>query len=147
MVSEQFVALSESATEVAGQRGFNLRSPFSERHGSWEMVFHKENDGLHRFLLIGLSEPSNEHEGRWLIELYVVAEDDKYSHRELNASFSVELSDLDAWVKRPAFTAALLDALDAAADMAPTEWKRNLIFSPVSIGAGASGRPVIINVE
>lgn len=122
---KQFEKLSESVTEVATREGFILHSPLGERHGSYEMVFVKD-DGIFRFLTLGLTFRSD---GSYLLELYIIAEDAQNSQRELISSFRLEAVQLEPWVQASAFRQALGYAFAAAKQLIPKELKRQLAFT------------------
>lgn len=124
-MTKQFEKLSESVTEVASTQGFALHSPLGERHGSYEMVFIKD-DGIFRFLTLGLTFQTD---GCYLLELYVIAEDAQNSQRELITSFRLEAPQLESWVQTPAFRQVLNDAFSAAKQLIPKELKRQLAFT------------------
>ncbi len=138
----QFESLTKIATEAASGHGFTLRSPFCDRHGSWEIVFHKADGGLDRFVSLALSSRYSGDELRWLIELYVMAEDERFSERELNASFLMDANEFDPWIDRAARD-TFESALKAAKHLNPMKWRRDLLFASrpeIAEGAGALGR-------
>ena len=137
----QVESLTRIATDSAGGHGFALRSPFCDRHGSWEIVFHKADGGLDRFVALALSSRYSGHELRWLVELYVMAEDERFSERELNASFLMDANEFDPWIERNARD-TFDNALKAAEHLNPLRWRRDLIFSSrpeIAEGVGALG--------
>ena len=125
-----FSALSEITTGTAQEHGFELRSPFCERHGSWEIVFHKADGGLHRFVTLALSPRYTAHELRWLVELYALAQDERYSQREQNASFLIDGSEFQSWTQRETFREIFRNVLHAAMDLNPVDWRRDVVFAP-----------------
>ena len=124
----QFDLLTQITTEAAEAHGFTLRSPFCDRHGSWEIVFHKANGALDRFAVLALSSRHGSQEQRWLAELYVIAENERFAERELNASFLIDATQFDAWITRSARD-AFENALRACEHMIPTEWRRDVLFA------------------
>jgi len=127
MGTPNFTELDRQLQDVMKETGFSLRSPFAERHGSIETVFcRKEDNGLSRFVSIALTAADGS-EGRWLVEVYLVAEDDVYTRRELTSSFVIGSEDLlDGWKER--LQRSIEDALRVAQDFRPTELRPDQVW-------------------
>ena len=133
--------ITKSARELAQRKEFKLRSPFCERYGSWEMVFHlADQSGVDRFVMIGLSESEEEEAGRWLIELYVLAESDRYRSKKLHTALHYESGESQNTLRSKVFQHALGHAFDAASALVPTEPRQDYLFSlpPASATAASS---------
>ena len=48
--------LEEPLVNYARARGFRALGPFSERHGSWEILFHKSSPRLERFVALAITQ-------------------------------------------------------------------------------------------
>ena len=133
--------ITKTAKELALRKGFKLRSPFCERYGSWEMVFHLEHpSGVDRFLIIGLSESEDEEAGRWLIELYAVAESDRHRAKKLHTALRYENRESQDTLRSKVFQNAISHAFDAASALVPTEPRQDYLFSlpPANATAASS---------
>jgi hypothetical protein len=133
--------INKAGIELAQHKGFKLRSPFSERYGSWEMVFHQSDpSGVDRFLMIDLSESDEEEAGRWLIELYIVAQSDRHRARKLHTALHYESGESQDTLGSTVFLKALGHAFEAASSMVPTEPRQDYLFSlpPTSASAASS---------
>jgi hypothetical protein len=118
--------LDEQVGDLMSNTGFSIRSPFAERHGSLQTVFCKtESSGLTRFITVALS-PAEGNEGRWVVELYLIAEDDVYTRRELVSSLMIDSEDLhNGWKER--LKKPLESALRLAKDFKPTQLRPNQV--------------------
>ena len=132
--------ISEAGEELARSKGFKLRSPFCERYGSWEMVFHMEAaPGVDRFLTVGISD-SSEEAGRSLIELYVFAQSERHRSKKLHTALRYESGESQETLRSTVFQNSLSHAFDAAAALVPTELRQDYLFSlpPTSANAASS---------
>ena len=123
--------VEEIANATAQTAGFAMRSPLSERHGGYEIVFHK-NDGLDRFLVLAFSIQTANH---YFTGLSAIAEDDLHAKRELTASFSVPAERFPTWIDSPAFGQALRDSFQAALLLHPVELKHQVAFANKPLAA------------
>lgn len=141
MTTVDFQKLDEQVNELMSDTGFSLRSPFAERHGSIQTVFcKKEDNGLNRFVSVALTAADG-NEGRWLVEVYLVAEDDIYTRRELTSSFMIDSEDLqDGWRER--LKKPLESALRVSRDFRPTELRQDQICEARPPQAVAHGESV-----
>jgi hypothetical protein len=127
MGAVDFQKLDQQTTELMSDTGFSLRSPFAERHGSVQTFFCKrEENGLNRFVTIALTAAKG-NEGRWLVELYLVAEDDVYTRREMTSSFMIDSQDLQHDL-RERLKKPLEDALSVSRDFRPTELRPEQVY-------------------
>ncbi len=127
MGAVDFQKLDQQTSELMSDTGFSLRSPFAERHGSVQTVFcKKEENGLNRFVTIALTAAEG-NEGRWLVELYLVAEDDVYTRREMTSSFMIDSEDLQHDLKER-LRKPLEGVLSVARDFKPTELRPEQVY-------------------
>jgi hypothetical protein len=102
---EWFERLGISVVHRAEQRGFRPLGPLADRHGTWEVVFHKHSEDLDRFVSLTLTETS-----RCLdLELWAGADDGIRFVRRRVGHLNVSNADLE-------HVESLIDAALEAAD-------------------------------
>jgi hypothetical protein len=109
---------------LAAKRGFTARGPFSERHGSWQIVFYKtDRPGLSRFTTFAVTEEDEVPDIR--VEICVTVEDSLRAAWQQIASFLVRPTDLDAFLMSDSAARAFEEAMVDAERMTPTSAKPN----------------------
>jgi hypothetical protein len=138
MATVDLQKLDDQVSDLMADTGLSLRSPFAERHGSLQTVFCKtEDNGLSRFVTIALTAADG-NEGRLLVELYLVAEDDVYTRREMASSFMIDAEDLqNGWKER--LRKPLEGALRVAQDFRPAQLRPEQLFEAPPLQAAAYG--------
>lgn len=68
-------------------RGFSRQGPFAERHGSWELTFHKRSRDLDRFVSVAVTQITPSHS--YDVEVRAGAEDGKHFARHSVIEFRV----------------------------------------------------------
>jgi len=51
---EVLKSLEATTLELAEEYGYRPLGPFAERHGGWEITFHKRSEDLDRFCIVGV---------------------------------------------------------------------------------------------
>jgi hypothetical protein len=127
MATLDFQKLDQQLGDLMSDTGFSIRSPFAERHGGSQTVFCKtESNGLTRFITVALSAADGS-EGRWVVEVYLTAEDDVRTRRELASSFMIDSEDLhNGWKER--LKKPLESALRLARDFNPTYLRPDQLY-------------------
>ena len=96
--------IEQLARDIAKKHGFEALGPFGERHGSWEILFHRssaEPGGLERFVSLAFTAV----DGSYDVEFWAGAEDGSRFVRKLVSQSNVgrdqsEVEGLDDILKR-----------------------------------------------
>lgn len=89
----------KSASYQLVSQGFLLFSPFAERHGSWDITFHRPSEGFDRTISIDFtSEFAPGIEGYvsdWRVEVWIGAEQDQHYMRRMVRQLTTNVEELD----------------------------------------------------
>ncbi len=111
----------------AKQNGFTLRSPFTERFGSWQTVYVRTDaTGLDRYVTIDLIDKDDE---TWVIELNAFVEGATLRARGKSLVINTEQSAGE-------LSTGLATAFEQAVSLVPNEPRPNLFDSPITMRAG-----------
>src|SRR5262249_1617473 len=108
--------LLKSVTTSLSSRGFELFSPLTERHGSWEITYHRVVENIDRTVSLAFTAEFppvvNSAEQPWLVEIWIGAEQTTRFFRRMVRQFSAAGFQLNG----EAFLNQLMPALQQSID-------------------------------
>jgi hypothetical protein len=107
---------------------FEPREDFTERHGSWQIVYRRgsEDDDLMRFITVALTDEIEVPNSRWLVEVYFGAEVVGHSLRERLCAFLTEDGQFYRGPWQGTYREALSNAVDAVGRVRRIDLRPNL---------------------
>jgi len=90
----------KSASRQLSAQGFLLFSPFAERHGSWDITFHRASGDIDHTISIDFTSefaPGVEgHISSWRVEIWIGAEQNQQFMRRMVRQLTANLEELDS---------------------------------------------------
>jgi hypothetical protein len=119
--------LLNSAFSLLAGYGFVVFSPLSERHGSWEIVYSRETENIHRKVSIALTNelPSGIDYSKqpWRVEVWIGAEFEKHFFRRMVGQFTATSQELNS----PSFLIQMGQILEQSIHLVLSREIRDLI--------------------
>ena len=108
--------LLQIASNVLALRGFDIFSPLSERHGSWEITYHRLVGSIHCTLSIDFTNefpPEIEDFARpWRVEVWVGAEKEDHFFRRMVQQFTARAFELKSGIFHDQFKQTLVRSVE-----------------------------------
>ena len=124
--TEPFRTVEELISGFVESTGFKPLGPLSERHGAWEITFHKGpglSDELDRFIVLAFVEmpPMPSGATQYDVEVWTGAEDGTHFVRRLVACFRASADELNKQPSKDAVKANLSRAREVAEQIGPAD--------------------------
>jgi len=100
-------------------RGFFPLGPFAERHGSWELTFHKQSRDLDRFVSVAVTQITPSHS--YDVEVRAGAEDGKHFARRSVIELRVPSYELLLYALKGKLEDSLKKAMEIAEEIKPKD--------------------------